>query len=1721
MPSSVVTGRLYIRGVEGSGNRIQIIGGSVRNTTEDATNESACVLIQGVDLAYLEGIKADKADTAGDCFIFRGANGIGGTLYLQNCLAVGANYRDVSLGHSFSQHGDGLQVSSQITGLFIDKFTIYSWGQGYLINSSYQNQYASGSSILNGAVLRRMNVHLYDRANNPITENTNNPRHCFYLQDDCSALPIPYTLDAYTADNCYAIDDDPNGDSLLALVAPGTDNTPECSGTLDETTPQSSVYWTDRQITGRVYAGTPPDGDYVSSTFTGLSYTTPGYATVPGDTPPDTANFNYGALTLAYDHTPTIKEVLDDVAESQGWTVPDPSNPEWVQDFPHTANPPHGVGYGDRWYDSATQLVDVNAIPRFLWWNDRGFEPVTITTVIAPIENSLPPAALTAVGVVTVEIRVTRAAATPITYTRTAAVQARGVTTVNLTFNRAAVRQLLSAHATGRGVSALSMRVTDTTFILSTATGRGVPTVTNQKRLAGIGEVLYGTVAASSLQRLVVGSASRQRVSFRFEAKHTGQIDRASFYNAHANAVGTGGTLKISIYTNNPNANDTPGTELLSISLLNAGLGAYQQWRDVVKFTFSTTPPALSTVLIEQNQIYHLVFENTHADEANNYVYINTLFYNKEARLQPLLTPLELAVLTGSDLSPLSAMTVQPGYSPIFSIWYTDHATGGYPYTDALVWLGSAAGFNGIISGTQYVRQTFTPTTTMVANTLGLRYGRFSGSDDLTCRIEDSSGVLIENVTFTVGDSATEDDASAYGTESHRWVQKTLAASRTFTANQEYRLVLSAPSTSQYRVYPVKDHTAPYAVRPWYNRDIHVWHEDFNNEDVDCLIENYDGYRTQIMFQSVFDPNSTGVFSSSREANVISRLNSVPQEYTGWMIFDWEGDTTISTSNGFMKRLAGYTGVTAEQQAAGISEALRLYRFCKALRPNIKFGFYRIPFWQANSENETMPAWWQAQPTTMADLFAEVDVLAPEIYQQFQISETATGNTSSTLTRSSDATRMQNYAALCLECANLGGRNLPIAPFVHEHFAGNGSNPLNGQPVPLQQWYWHHNEFCRVTDAAGDVPVYASAGTHVVSNSSGGWSTYNVPYPAVTNAGDLLILQSTVRSTAADGVATLNTAGWNAFPGNMYGTSLVRQGLWWRISDGTEAGTNVSVTASGTTVNGLWQGRIWRFTCTVGFDPLAPVVSINTLSGTASPLLAAPVSPTGLNQLAVNIATTAGSDSTMGSFAGETGGNWTEADHTSTGTGGDGTINVQTASQTTGLPISGGSVNWSPSQDGSFVSTAFALVPGAAGFSTVDRIDGLYYWGNGASTGGANLTEDQIRTLYQAMHNLPFDLTMPKPALSGDAHAVNGRAEYSTDSGGTYRGWKYLDVDDRDDADLQFYFGISQTANLTANVLASADAVGVANALPSPQQGPRLTLRTVTAAAVGVAGAPLQVLRTPPKNTNITHRASAVGVAITQQEVTRATPVVQTHQLTAQTTAVGDPDVLAGNRMTRRVSAVGVPTAVQTVTIRPAPKMTLVDVPRVSGVGVPSETRLVTRHEPNTLVFPPITATAGGNVAGTSLKASTTTLLTVPAAARGVARVRLSEHELVEATAVVTPTVFPVWIHPPTLVVQAPQRVTAAGSPTVTVQKILDTVQSVTTLGPVAARAVGVPLVTPQVRLAPVPTTTQLLARAVARGQPHTVQTKQTPVAPGLDPERTWPPRSRRHWNKRYWWKGG
>lgn len=264
LPSDQVKqGQVFIQGWSGSGNVIQMIGGSIRHTTQTTSGNGHVALdLLDLDTCYVEGVKVDHGGTIGDCIVVRQnnsgskgspqSNNAFGTYYLQNILSVGNGYDGSAI------HGDNLQMQTRIRQLNVDMFTYYTCDQGVILNFS-------------GATrnLRRFNGRGYPNASSPCV--VNDPNAILYLADGCSQASSMI----YNFSECYIWD--PNGVKTLATAI--ANNTLTNSGSSCGQAPVNNV-WTPRASlgwTGTVSWGVPPTGDFVPTTFTGLNYTSPGY----------------------------------------------------------------------------------------------------------------------------------------------------------------------------------------------------------------------------------------------------------------------------------------------------------------------------------------------------------------------------------------------------------------------------------------------------------------------------------------------------------------------------------------------------------------------------------------------------------------------------------------------------------------------------------------------------------------------------------------------------------------------------------------------------------------------------------------------------------------------------------------------------------------------------------------------------------------------------------------------------------------------------------------------------------------------------------------------------------------------------------------------------------------------------------------------------------------------------------------------------------------------------------------------------------------------------------------------------------------------------------------------------------------------------------------------------------------------------------------------------
>lgn len=323
--------------------------------------------------------------------------------------------------------------------------------------------------------------------------------------------------------------------------------------------------------------------------------------------------------------------------------------------------------------------------------------------------------------------------------------------------------------------------------------------------------------AATSLGNLVVGRG--QEVAVRFKCWHTGNITSVHWYNIYGTGYGSGsgGTIKITIQGNDtePNPGGTaegrPDGKPISNSsaVMNNPVGA----TNFPVNTFNVPIPVVA------GTIYHVVYTNVDADPANNWVSTDHLDidYSPAAVPTPINPPIPIAdeCCLLRNVSGGVPWKEHPGdrVTPCLDLAFDDGFHQGWPYMEVWVRKDPPDSNTGLIDTVNRVRQVFTPTNTFSAKALGIRYGRVNtGTDPLHASIQQANGTLIERVVFPAAEAGYEAGVTdlTYARK-HRWVEKPLAATRTFTAGQTYHVILTSTTATQYRAYAIRSGTGSYA----------------------------------------------------------------------------------------------------------------------------------------------------------------------------------------------------------------------------------------------------------------------------------------------------------------------------------------------------------------------------------------------------------------------------------------------------------------------------------------------------------------------------------------------------------------------------------------------------------------------------------------------------------------------------------------------------------------------------------------------------------------------------------------------------------------------------------------------------------------------------------------------------------------------------------------------
>lgn len=303
----------------------------------------------------------------------------------------------------------------------------------------------------------------------------------------------------------------------------------------------------------------------------------------------------------------------------------------------------------------------------------------------------------------------------------------------------------------------------------------------------GVTSQFYGAGrGGDSLANCVVGPYG-DVVAYRFVAEHSGPITQIRFYiisNKTGYAGGNAGTLRISIESDDGTSAHNPSGTVLATTTLEHPVPANGAAGYFPLITFPT--PANVTA----GNIYHVVFTNVDPAPSVNFLSMDELYYkNATSPNQPTVSNMASAVLRWRS----GAWAMLPGYSPIFELYFSNGDFQGYGYVEAFVMAPE------VISGSEEVRETFTVTgATRSVSSVGIRLARVSGSGNLTVRLENGAGTLIEQGYLAASSFPVASSPSPV------WASYTLANPQNLVGGQTYHLVLEAPSSTEYQAYPLQ-----------------------------------------------------------------------------------------------------------------------------------------------------------------------------------------------------------------------------------------------------------------------------------------------------------------------------------------------------------------------------------------------------------------------------------------------------------------------------------------------------------------------------------------------------------------------------------------------------------------------------------------------------------------------------------------------------------------------------------------------------------------------------------------------------------------------------------------------------------------------------------------------------------------------------------------------------
>lgn len=298
---------------------------------------------------------------------------------------------------------------------------------------------------------------------------------------------------------------------------------------------------------------------------------------------------------------------------------------------------------------------------------------------------------------------------------------------------------------------------------------------------------------ADGLANTVIGNGTSQG-DFRFRATHSGALAAVHTFficKATGYGAGTGGSYRVDLESDDGTANHYASGNVLATTDENNPEALF------------TTQTFSSPASIVSGTLYHVVYTNKDPNPSANYCSLDMLYWASPASAiaQPTISDTDWAHLynVGTVSSPAWHWRSQatPGdggnYMPTLQLVYGDGTIYGNGYMEG--WINTS---RKTISGNDQARETITSVTgnqNVASVTIRLRHD--SGSDPLTVTLRNANG-LIESGTIPASNFVSA------GTAGDNWVTYKFSSPHTLQSGGAYQLVLSAPSSSAYSMFPIR-----------------------------------------------------------------------------------------------------------------------------------------------------------------------------------------------------------------------------------------------------------------------------------------------------------------------------------------------------------------------------------------------------------------------------------------------------------------------------------------------------------------------------------------------------------------------------------------------------------------------------------------------------------------------------------------------------------------------------------------------------------------------------------------------------------------------------------------------------------------------------------------------------------------------------------------------------